>query len=162
MARFLQEGLILVGVLLFSLVGQNAWAQYPNKPINFIMPWPAGGGTDISLRPLVTAASRILGQPINMEYHPGGSTAVGMGILKGKKADGYTIGMSSVSSLINQHTRKVSYDMLKDFTPIMQYAEYTYGLVVLPDSPWKNLKNFGQKELIFQIILLKPSIKRRG
>ncbi len=119
-----------------------SWAKYPDKPINFIMPWPAGGGTDISCRPLVSAASRILGQPVAMEYHPGGSTAVGMGILKVKKPDGYTIGMTSVSSLLNQHTRKVPYDLLKDFTPIMQYAEYTYGLVVMGDSPWKTLKEF--------------------
>lgn len=67
---------------------------------------------------------------------------MGMGILKNKKPDGYTIGMTSVSSLINQHTRKVPYDLLKDFTFIMQYAEYTYGLIVKGDSPWKNFKEF--------------------
>jgi tripartite-type tricarboxylate transporter receptor subunit TctC len=119
-----------------------SWAKYPDKPINFIMPWPAGGGTDISLRPLINAASRILGQPIPIEYHPGGSTAVGMGILKVKKPDGYSIGMASISSLINQHTRKVPYDVLKDFTPIVQYAEYTFGLAILANAPWKNFREF--------------------
>ncbi len=132
----------ILGVIGFLWVSPTSWAKYPDKPISFIMPWPAGGGTDISLRPLVKAASQIVGQPIVMEYHPGGSTAVGMGLLKVKKPDGYAIGMCSISSLINQLTRKVPYDLLKDFTPIMQYAEYTFGLVVMADSPWKTLKEF--------------------
>ena len=117
-------------------------ADYPEKPITFIMPWPAGGGTDISLRPLVQAAGRNLDQQMPIEYHPGGGTAVGMGLLKNKKGDGYAIGMASINGLINQHTRKVPYDFLTDFTFILQYAEYTYGLTVMADSPWKTLKEF--------------------
>jgi tripartite-type tricarboxylate transporter receptor subunit TctC len=126
----------------FLVFPATLWGDYPEKPITFIMPWPAGGGTDISLRPLVQAASRNLNQQIPIEYHPGGGTAVGLGLLKNKKPDGYAIGMASINGLINQHTRKVPYDFLKDFTFIMQYAEYTYGLTVLADSPWKTLKEF--------------------
>jgi tripartite-type tricarboxylate transporter receptor subunit TctC len=135
-------GLIAIcGAIL--LVGQlSAAPKYPEKPILFIMPWPAGGGTDISMRPLVNAASRNLGQPIVMEYHPGGSTAVGMGVLKLKKPDGYTIGEATVSGMVSQHLRKVTYDMTKDFTYIMQYADYISGLVVAANAPWKTLKEF--------------------
>ncbi len=142
MARILRAGLILAGMTLIFLIGQDAWAQYPNKPINFVMPIGAGGSTDVACRPLVTAASRILGQPINMDYHPGGSFAVGMGVLKGKTPDGYTIGMTAVSAVINQYMRKVNYDTLKDFTPIMNYAVGAYGFVVRSDSPWKTLPEF--------------------
>jgi tripartite-type tricarboxylate transporter receptor subunit TctC len=129
---------LTIGVLAIA----PSWAKYPDKPINFIMPWPAGGGTDISFRPLANAASKILGQPIAIEYHPGGSTAVGIGMLKIRKPDGYTIGQTSLSATISQHMRKVPYDLLKDFTLIMQYAAYTEGLVVMADSPWKTFKEF--------------------
>ncbi len=134
-------------VILFPLVvlfgaSPTLWAKYPDKPITFLMPWPAGGGTDISGRPLINAASRILGQPMVIEYHPGGSTAVAMGMLKVRKPDGYTIAQTTMSGTISQNMRKVPYDLLKDFTPIMQYAEYTEGLVVKADSPWKTFKEF--------------------
>jgi tripartite-type tricarboxylate transporter receptor subunit TctC len=142
MVRLLKKRGILVGLIFFFFSCQNAWAQYPNKPINFIMPFPAGGSTDVSCRPLVQAASRILGRPINIEYHPGGSGAVGLGILKSKKPDGYTIGMAAAASLISQHMRKVNYDTLKDFIPIMKYAEGAFGLAVRSDSPWKTLAEF--------------------
>ena len=140
--RFGAMGLIPI-CCMFLLVGQLAAApKYPGKPILFVMPWPAGGGTDISMRPLVNAASRNLGQPIVMEYHPGGSTAVGMGLLKLKKPDGYAIGQATVSGMVSQHLRKVAYDMRKDFTYIMQYADYISGMVVAANAPWKSLKEF--------------------
>ena len=133
--------------IILCLVGMGlsvslSWAKYPEKPITFIMPWPAGGGTDVSGRPLIEAASRVLGQPIVIEYHPGGSTIVGMNILKNKKPDGYTIGQTTLSATISQHTRKVPVDLTKDFSYIMQYADYSNGLVVRSDSPWKTLKEF--------------------
>lgn len=126
------------------LIAAPASGKYPEKPITFFMPWPAGGGTDISGRPLIQAASRYLGQPITIEYHPGGSTAVAMGMLKVRKPDGYTIAQTTMSAMISQHMRKVPYELLKDFTVILQYAEYTEGLVVRADSPWKTFKEFLQ------------------
>lgn len=135
---------ILLVLAVFTLWVSPAGAKYPEKPISFIMPWPAGGGTDISLRPLVAAASKVLGQPMPIEYHPGGGTAVGVGLLKTKKPDGYTIGLVSTNTLMNMHTRKVPYDLFKDFAPIMQYAEYTFGLVVMADAPWKTVKELGE------------------
>jgi tripartite-type tricarboxylate transporter receptor subunit TctC len=134
--------IFFVPVVVSILASDPGWAQYPDKPITFIMPWPAGGGTDISLRPLTIAASKNLGQPIVMEYHPGGSSAVGLGILKSKRPDGYTIGMSTASALVSQHMRKVPYNFMKDFTIIMQYADYISGFVVRADSPWETFKEF--------------------
>lgn len=134
--------IFIIALMGFSLSSQEVWAKYPEKPIILISPWPAGGGTDISLRPLVSAASKIIGQPIVIEYHAGGSTAVGLGILKIKRPDGYAIGMTSASSLVSQHMRKVPYNFMKDFTIIMQYADYISGLAVKADSPWKTFKEF--------------------
>jgi len=119
-----------------------AQEKYPARPINFVVGYPAGGTTDICARPLVLAASKILGQPIVVVNKPGGGSAVAMASLKNEKPDGYTIGILPSGAVLSQHMRKVPYDSAKDFTPVMQYAVYLYGLVVRPDSPWKTFKEF--------------------
>jgi len=132
--------LFLIG--LSSIGYQAAWAKYPEKSIAFILPWPPGGGNDVPLRPLNVAAGKILGQQIVMEYHPGGSGAIGMGMLKNRKPDGYTIGMTATASFIAQNLVNFPCKIPDDFTTIMQYSEAPNGLVVRVDSPWKTLKEF--------------------
>lgn len=119
-----------------------AQEKYPTKPINFIIGYPAGGSTDVCARPLVAAASKILGQPIVVINKPGAASAVAVALLKNEKPDGYTIGILPSGAVLSQHMRKVPYDSAKDFTPIMQYAVYLYGLVVKTESPWKTFKDF--------------------
>jgi tripartite-type tricarboxylate transporter receptor subunit TctC len=65
-----------------------------------------------------------------------------MATLKNEKPDGHTLGLLITGAIMSQHMRKVPYDTAKDFTPIMQYGVYLYGLVVRPDSPWKTFKEF--------------------
>jgi tripartite-type tricarboxylate transporter receptor subunit TctC len=119
-----------------------AQEKYPTKPITLTIGYGAGGGTDVSTRPLANAASKILGQPIMVVNKPGGATAVAMAALKNEKPDGYNIGTLGAGGFLVPLTRKVGYDVLKDFTPIIQFAIFQYGLVVRSDSPWKTLKEF--------------------
>ncbi len=137
-------GMILFSLALLSFGNPASWAKYPEKPINLIMCWPPGGTMDISLRPLAKAASQGIDQQIVIEYRAGASGSVGMGLLKTKKPDGYTIGVTSSSSVVQQHVAKVGYDITKDFTCIMQYVDVAYGLVVQADSPWKTFQEFVQ------------------
>jgi len=142
MQRILKIGSVLALCTLFLFLSQNVWAQYPGRQINLIVPFPPGGSVDTVARPLASAASPLLGQPIVIENHGGGAGAVGIGALKSKKPDGYWLGVCGGGSLLSSLTRKVGYDFLKDFTPIMQYGEVTYGLVISADSPWKDFKDF--------------------
>jgi hypothetical protein len=119
-----------------------AQEKYPTKPITLTIGYGAGGGTDVSTRPLANAASKILGQPIIVVNKPGGATAVAMAALKNEKPDGYNIGTLGAGGFLVPLTRKVGYDVLKDFTPIIQFAIFQYGLVVRSDSPWKTFKEF--------------------
>jgi len=119
-----------------------AQEKFPAKPITLTIGYGAGGGTDVSTRPLAHAASKILGQPIIVVNKPGGATAVAMAGLKNEKPDGYNIGTLSAGGFLAPLTRKVSYDVLKDFAPIIQFAIFQYGLVVRSDSPWKTMKEF--------------------
>jgi len=137
--------IIILGILFFinTLAGiALAQEKYPDKPINFIIGYPAGGSTDACARPLVAAAGKILGQPVIVVNKPGGASAVAMASLKNEKPDGYTIGILPSGAVLSQHMRKVPYDSARDFTPVMQYAVYLYGLVVQTNSPWKTFQEF--------------------
>ena len=134
-----------LGILFFlnALPGSPfAQEKYPTKPITLIVGYPAGGSVDTCARPFTNAASKVLGQPIVIVNKPGGGSSVAMASLKNEKPDGYTIGLLISGAVISQHMRKVPYDTAKDFTPIMQYGVYLYGLVVQSDSPWKTFKEF--------------------
>jgi len=133
-------GMILLSLAFLSFASQTSWAKYPEKPITIIMCWPPGGTMDVSMRPLAQAASQSIGQLMVIEYRAGASGSVGMGLLKTKKPDGYTIGVTSAGSVAQQHLSKVGYGITKDFTCIMQYADVAYGLVVRADSPWKTFQ----------------------
>ena len=130
-------------VFVFALPGfAPAQDKYPAKSINFIIGYAAGGTTDICARPLVNAASKILGQPVVVVNKPGGGSAVAISSLKTEKPDGYTIGILQGGAILSQHMRKVPYDVAQDFTPIIQYGFSLYGLVVQSESPWKSFKEF--------------------
>jgi tripartite-type tricarboxylate transporter receptor subunit TctC len=129
--------------VLYGLPGAVlAQEKYPTKPINFIIGYPAGGATDVCARPLVAAAGKTLGQPIVVVNKPGGASAVAVATLKTEKPDGYTIGILPSGAVLSQHMRKVPYDSANDFTAVMQYAIYLYGLVVRSDAPWNTFKEF--------------------
>jgi tripartite-type tricarboxylate transporter receptor subunit TctC len=119
-----------------------AQEKFPVKPINFIIGFPAGGTTDIATRSLLMAASKILGQPVIALNKPGGGMIIAAMAVKNEKGDGYTLGMTGVGLWVRQYMQKVPYDALKDYTPIMNFAQYQYALAVRSDSPWKNLKEF--------------------
>jgi tripartite-type tricarboxylate transporter receptor subunit TctC len=130
---------ILVGTLA---IADPSFAQekFPSKPINMVIGYGAGGSTDISTRPIALAAGKILGQPVVIVNKPGGASSVALLGLKTEKPDGYTIGTMSPGGFLAPYLRKAGYDPIKDFTHIMQFSIYQYGLVVRSESPWKSLK----------------------
>jgi len=118
----------------------SVWADYPEKPITLIITQSPGGSSDVTARALADSASKILGRPIVVSNRPGGGGSVGLTMLKGQKADGYTIGNIVTGSLFAPYYRKTDYDPNKDFTPIIRYGDYTIGVVVRSDSPWTTFK----------------------
>ena len=118
-------------------------AEYPSKPISLIMPYPAGGSTDITGRALVNAAKRYLGQPIIIDNKPGAGGTVGPSLVVSKPPDGYTIGiMPSQAVASSWHMGKLNFNPLDDVTHIIRYCGYLHGLVVRADSPWKTIQDF--------------------
>jgi tripartite-type tricarboxylate transporter receptor subunit TctC len=134
----------LAVLLLFSfLVSSHAQAQnFPDKPIEFIVLFAAGGSTDISVRTICEIASKELGQPFVVLNKPGGGGSIAIGSLAKATPDGYTVGsLSSGAMEIQPHLIKVPYDPIKDLVPIMQYGEYPQGLAVKADAPFNTFKD---------------------
>lgn len=116
----------------------DAHADYPERPIQLIVPWAAGGGSDAIARTIAIALEQELGQPINVVNRAGGGSVVGHTVLANAKPDGYTIGMMTgeVNMMHWQGLTKLTY---KDYTPIAQ-INYDYaGVQVSADSPYKNV-----------------------
>lgn len=126
--------------LLLALAAQAQ--QFPSKPVTLIVPWPAGGSTDIYFRKLGEITARHLGQPLVIENRPGGSGMNGPATMaKTAKPDGYTISQLAISAFRMPHMQKVDWDPIKDFTYIIGLAGYTFGVVVRSDSPFKTFQD---------------------
>jgi tripartite-type tricarboxylate transporter receptor subunit TctC len=131
---------LAVAGLAFALAAQAQ--QFPSKPVTLIVPWPAGGSTDIYFRKLGEITAKHLGQPLVIENRPGGSGMNGPATMaKTAKPDGYTISQLAISAYRMPHMQKVDWDPIKDFTYIIGLAGYTFGIVVRADSPFKTFQD---------------------
>jgi tripartite-type tricarboxylate transporter receptor subunit TctC len=113
---------------------------YPSRPIRLVMPYPAGGGGDIVLRPLTTKLTEKLGQPFVIDYKPGASTMLGTEIVARAEPDGYTIGFITDSHVINPiFTKAMRYDAFADFSHISQLVGIPLVLVTHPSLELKTV-----------------------
>ncbi len=135
-------GLLLIVASIFSFGCLAIAAEYPTKPISFIIPYPAGGSTDLTGRALANAAKNYLGQPVICENKGGGGGTVGPSLVISRPPDGYTIGISSGAVTIAYYMGKLNFNPLTDETNIIRYTSYVFGMVVRSDSPWKTIQEF--------------------
>ena len=126
---------------LAALPGFARAAGYPEKPITFICPWPAGGTADMTMRALCVAAARQLGQTIVVENKTGASGMLGLKAMAGAKPDGYTIGQIPISIARFSQLGSVQLDPAKDLTYIARVSGQTFGIAVPSSSPWKTVKD---------------------
>jgi tripartite-type tricarboxylate transporter receptor subunit TctC len=133
---FRRNRLIIALAAVGMLMSAGAGAQdYPTKPITLIVPWPAGGSTDISMRAIADSASKILGQPITIDNKAGGSGTVGPATMAAAaKPDGYTIAQIPITVFRLPLMQDVSWDPAKDFTYIIHLTGYTFGVTTSAES----------------------------
>ncbi len=133
--------LLAFGVLSLypATVAAQAW---PTRSIRLIVPFPAGGGVDFIGRIIAKGLSERLGQQVVVDNRPGANAILGLEVLKAAPPDGYTIAAASAGPLtVNPHIyRKLSYDTLRDFTPISNMVNFPLLLVSHPSLPVKNVK----------------------
>ncbi|SDM91164.1 Tripartite-type tricarboxylate transporter, receptor component TctC [Polaromonas sp. JS666] len=138
----LVHALALGAVAATGLMGAPAFAQaWPARPISLIVPFPAGGTTDVLARAVGLELSKSLGQPVVVESRPGAGATLGADFVAKSKADGYTLLMGAVHHTIATSVyKKLPYDFQKDFAPVSTVALVPNVLVVNPAVPAKNVK----------------------
>ena len=130
---------------LFTIFSSPVFAQsnYPNKPINFIVPYGAGGSADSRSRQLGQKMSLILKQPIVIDNKPGAGGNIGTEAIVRAAPDGYTIGMGNFAPMAVNKTLfgNLRYDPETDLTPIILVEKGPLVLVVNPNSPFKTVQD---------------------
>jgi tripartite-type tricarboxylate transporter receptor subunit TctC len=129
----------------FVMASSAAFSQnYPSKPIKFVVPFAAGGPTDLYARVIGQKLSEAWGQPVIVENKPGATGLIGSGIVKDAAPDGYTLLFTSNSAhVIGPLLHKpASFDPVADFTPITMVLRYPMYFLVANKVPAKSLKEF--------------------
>jgi tripartite-type tricarboxylate transporter receptor subunit TctC len=120
---------------------QSGDARWPERPIRFIVPFPAGSTTDLVARVITQRLADRLGQPVVIENRAGASGNLGSEALARAAPDGYTLGIATSTThvIATALNVKLNYDPLRDFTPVSMLVDTPYALVVYPGLPAKNV-----------------------
>ncbi|MBI2509983.1 MAG: tripartite tricarboxylate transporter substrate binding protein, partial [Betaproteobacteria bacterium] len=133
--------LLLIASAVFA---PGAWGQaYPVKPIRIVVPFPAGGTSDILARSIGQKLTEGWKQPVIVDNRPGASANIGAEVVVKSPADGYTLFLFSTIHTINPGLySKLAYDPVRDFTPITLIAGTSQILAVHPSLPVTTVKGF--------------------
>jgi tripartite-type tricarboxylate transporter receptor subunit TctC len=121
----------------------QAQAPYPSRPVKIVVPFPAGGATDLVARLVAGKLSEAWGQSVVVDNRPGASGMIGTELVARAPADGHTLLMAITTHIQNPAIfAKIPYDALKDFEPISQIALSYLVLAVKPEFPARDVKEF--------------------
>ncbi|MCT8467284.1 tripartite tricarboxylate transporter substrate binding protein [Chromohalobacter canadensis] len=144
--RPLRFKLIIGGLVLGTALGASTASlaqseEYPDKPVEFIVPWSPGGGSDTLMRVISNNAEEYLGQSMPVINMPGVSGTTGLKDLSKRDPDGYTVGQIHEGLLVANHTQltQLNWD---DFTPVAAMTASPQYLTVNADSPWETFDEF--------------------
>ena len=137
--------ILMAAALAVTLCAGQALAQdYPTKPVRLIVPFPAGGSSDVVARFIAQGLSEKLGQQFVVENRAGAAGNLGTDAVAKAAPDGYTLGLSTSGPLANNKFlyKAMPYDSEKAFTPVVLVGEIPLVIVVNLGVPAKNLKEF--------------------
>lgn len=132
--------LFRAGALVLASAAPLARAQtpFPSKPLQLIVPWPAGGQTDLTIRILCEEAEPLLGQPVLVVNKPGAAGTLVAPALKAAEPDGHTIGQVPITVYRHALMNHVPWDPVTDLAPILQVSGVSFGLLVPANSPFRS------------------------
>ncbi len=136
--------LALMAAALFLACGAAAAATYPAKPITIVVPFPAGGGTDVIFRAVQVRLQAELGVPVVIDNRAGAGGTVGTGYASKAAPDGYTLVAATTTTIASAQAvyPKLPYDPLADLAPVGTLGTTPFVLVVAPTLPAQNLADF--------------------
>jgi tripartite-type tricarboxylate transporter receptor subunit TctC len=134
------SAVLVVALAVFAVAG-SAMAAYPDKPIQLIVPYAAGGSTDVLARAIATVAPKHFPQPVVVVNKPGGGAIPGRLEVVKSRPDGYTLlfGYGSGEDYVVPHQRPLPYDVFKDFEPVCRLSVHSVVLAAPTNSPYKTL-----------------------
>ena len=136
-----QLGRATLAAIVLGAWSGLAHAEYPDRPLRYIVPQAPGSASDTSARIIAAELTRILGQQIVVDNRPGGALTIGINMVVRAAPDGYTLGYGNIGGLaINRSMMKVPYDALKDVQPIAQTNSNGMLLAVTPSLPVKSVR----------------------
>ena len=139
--RSLVTGHGIAAALALALFCASAAAQYPTKPIRFLVPNPPGGGTDLVARIVTQKAAEKLGQGIVVDNRPGAGGIIAAEVATRAAPDGYTLLMAHFPLAITVSLVKVRFDPVRDFAPVILMATTQNVLSVNPSVPAKSVQD---------------------
>ncbi|MGH8661801.1 MAG: tripartite tricarboxylate transporter substrate binding protein [Burkholderiales bacterium] len=133
---------LTIAILGLLLAGGAAHAQqqYPTKPVRLIVPFPAGGQTDIITRTFAQKLTEAFNQPVVVDNRPGAGGTIGAEIAVRASPDGYSLAMVSGSYSANAALYKLPYDPLNDVVPVVMIGEIPNLVTVHPSGPARSVK----------------------
>ena len=144
-ARFRQV-IGLFAALLLALAGAPSHAAWPERLIKLVVPFPAGGPTDVAARLIAQAMSSRLGQPVVVENLVGAGGRIGAKAVAGAAPDGYTLllGGTNVNAIIGALYRDIGFDPIASFVPVAAVCTDTMALAISPNLPPQTFDQFVQ------------------
>jgi len=133
--------MVIIATVMLTVGTGGVLAKYPEKPIKVIVAYSAGGGTDISFRLLCKYAEKYVGVPLIVENRTGAGGEVGFTAIAKAKPDGYTIGGINTTPVTAIPIERKAEFTLDSFKPIVMVMDDPCVWAVLPDSPYKNVKD---------------------
>ena len=135
------------GFMFFSALsgpGPGQQKSFPPKPSRLMVPFAAGGSTDVLARLVAKYAPKYFDKPLVVVNKPGGGGVTGTEGVVRSKPDGYTLylGYGSGHDLVMPHFQKMPYDTFKDLIPVCRLSVHSIAMIIRADAPYKNLKEF--------------------
>jgi tripartite-type tricarboxylate transporter receptor subunit TctC len=133
-------GLACLAAVLPAVAG--AAEGYPNRPLEVIVGFAPGGGTDMIARTVADAALKYVGQPLAVVNKPGASGIIGAQYVASAKPDGYTLLVAGGSETVSTpHFRSIPFSPVEDFEPVIRFMIERLNFYVRTDSPWKTFQD---------------------
>ena len=132
---------VILGALILALPA--AAQEFPTKPIEVVVGFAPGGGTDMVARAISDVAAKYLGQPLVVNNKPGATGIIGSQYVYNAKPDGYTLLVAGGSETVSvPHFKTLPFNPINDFDPVIRLMVERVGFYVRTDSPWKTMKEF--------------------
>lgn len=133
-----------ISAVLLSLSALTpVWAAYPDKPVKLVVGYAPGGGNDIIARLIAKELTQIWGQPVIVDNRPGANGAIGMQAVAKAAPDGYTLAVATAGpSTMSAALNKLPFDLMNDFTPIVNIVDGVQALAVNSKLPVNNVQEF--------------------